>query len=469
MNWNNILGQCLFAVLVTGTTGNVMLLIWYLFRYLLQNKNPKLLYYMLRWVICMFLLPITYCTIASRYDVGYVQSIEGLSKTMFVMDLNSWFYRILSWIWLIMTIRLAVIVLKDEIGKIRICRESFEEDIEPLAHAEFERIKQEIGIKRKVTLLHNITLEHNSPFVVGIWNPKVVIPYGTYEKEELSVIFHHELNHIKKHDILFRYLVMLAMIVNSINPFVYLLLGLNNLWSEVDCDAKALDDLEYEGITKKRYYNVILDIAENGPKQPELPDIPILTKASSNLQRRIVIMGKYRTNMKKVAKSVTFAWVMVFVMLSSVTAHAAGIWVLEKNDEFLKENQVVEYYDNDKVDNWSEIMTIEDSNPVNIVYINDGIMTLGDGTFTWDVPVGTRYVTNSIYLTAGQEIWVSCSGKPTNCLYWFGIMHPSSTVSVVEGTGTGARTFTAPSSGYYRVLVENRGATTLHAVGAYTY
>ena len=320
-----------------------------------------------------------------------------------------------------------------------------------------------------MTLLHNITLEHNSPFVVGIWNPKVVIPYGTYEKEELSVIFHHELNHIKKHDILFRYLVMLAMIINSINPFVYLLLGLNNLWSEVDCDAKALDDLEYEGITKKRYYNVILDIAENGPKQPELPDIPILTKASSNLQRRIVIMGKYRTNMKKVAKSVTFAWVMVFVMLSSVTAHAAGIWVLEKNDEFLKENQVVAYQEDVIVGEWSEVMTIEDSNPVNIVYINDGIMTLGSGTFDWNVPVGTRYVTNSIYLREGQQIQVSSTATPSNCLYWLGIMHPSSAVSVVEGTGIGGGLFTIPSTGYYRVLIENRGATTLHAAGSYMY
>ena len=180
-------------------------------------------------------------------------------------------------------------------------------------------------------------------------------------------------------------------------------------------------------------------------------------------------MGKYRTNMKKVAKSVTFAWVMVFVMLSSVTAHAAGIWVLEKNDEYLKENQVVGYYENGAIGNWSEVMTIEDSNPVNIVYINDGIMTLGDGTFNWDVPVGTRYVTTSIYLKKDQQIQISCTATPTNCLYWFGIMHPSSALSVVEGTGQGAQVFTIPSTGYYRVLVENRGNTTLHAVGAYQY
>ena len=244
MSWNNILGQCFFVVLVTGATGSVMLLIWFLFRYLLQNKNPKLIYYMLRWVICMFLLPITYCTIARDYNIGYVQSMEDFSKTMFVMNLNSWFFRILSWVWLVMTIRLAVIILKNEIGKICICRESFDDDIDPLAQAEFERIKQELGIKRKVTLLQNDTMEQNSPFVVGIWHPKVVIPFGIYEKEELSVIFHHELNHIKKHDIFFRYLVMLAMILNSINPFVYLLYKLNNLWSEIDCDAKALDDLE---------------------------------------------------------------------------------------------------------------------------------------------------------------------------------------------------------------------------------
>ncbi len=469
MNWNNILGQCFFAVLVTSATGSIMLLIWFLFRFLLQDKNPKLVYYMLRWVICMFLLPITYHTIISRYEIGYVQSIEGISKTMFVMNLNSTFFRILSWVWLVMTIRLAVIALKNEIGKILVCRNNFEDDENSLTQAEFERIKQEIGIKGKVTLFHNDMLKQNSPFVVGIWKPKVIIPYGVYDREELKVIFYHELNHIKKHDLLFRYVVMLAMIVNSINPIVYLLSGLNNLWSEADCDARALDALEHEGIKKKRYYNIIMNIAENGPKRPDVPDFPMLIKASDNLQRRIVIMGKYRTNMKRVAKSVTFAWVMVFAMISSVTAHAAGIWALEKNDDFLRESQVVTYYADDATGDWSDIMTFEDSDAVNIVYINDGIMVLGNGTFNWEVPVATRYVTNSIYLAKDQEIQIACTATPTDCLYWFGIMHPSSAVSVVEGTGYGARAFTAPSSGYYRVLIENRGSSVLRAAGSYTY
>ena len=180
-------------------------------------------------------------------------------------------------------------------------------------------------------------------------------------------------------------------------------------------------------------------------------------------------MDKYRTNMKRVTKSVTFAWVMVFAMVSTVTAHAAGIKILEINDNMLRENQVVSYYEDNATGDWSEIMTIENSDPVNTVYINDGIMTLGEGSFSWDVPVATRYVTNFIYLTEGQQIDITCTGRPTDCLYWFGIMHPSSAVSVVEGTGMGGRTFTIPSSGYYRVLVENRGSTELHAVGTYVY
>lgn len=469
MNWISLLSQIFFCVLVTSATGSVMLFIWFLCRKFLQNKNPKLVYYMLRWVVIMFLLPITYVGIVINYETGYVQDAEGISKMMFVVDLNNLLFQGLAMIWFIVTAFMVFFFLKNEIGKHYVCKNNFD-DGSSLAQTEFERIKNEVGVKGRVVLLRNDNPRQKSPFVVGMWTRKVVVPYLNYTKEELDVILYHELNHIKKSDILFRYLTMFAIMINSINPFSYPLWNLMLLWSEADCDARAVDGLEKEGITKKQYYDIIWKLMGSSPAELTLFYYPMLHGAAKSLYRRMEIMEKYRVNMKKVAKSVTFAWVMVFAMLSTVTAHAAGIGIAEANDEALKETQIVGQHGTFVDDeDWSKEMLIPASDVVDIVYVNDEIMTLGEGSFSWDVPVGTRYVTSSIYMTKGTVIQIACTGKPSDCTYWFGLMYASSECAVVEGSGSGSHDFTVPSTGYYRVMVENRGSTTLHVVGSYLY
>ena len=469
MNWISLLSQIFFGVLVTSATGSVMIIIWFLCRKLLQKRNPKLVYYMLRWVVIMFLLPITYVAIITGYDTGYIKPMEGISKMLFVLNMNDFFLQGLACIWLMCTLVISGIFIKNEIGKHILCKSNFD-DGASLAQTEFERIKEALGIRGRVELLRNDDRRIQSPFVVGMFRRKVVVPYVEYTKEELDVIFYHELNHIKKHDVLFRYLAMFAIIANSMNPFAYALWEYVLLWSEADCDAIAVDDLEKEGISKSRYYDVIWKLLGDAEEEPLLMYNPMLMSASESLQRRIQIMKNYRANMKRVAKTVTFAWAMVFALLSSVTAHAAGIGLAKASDNSLQETQNVDL-DGEFVESpgWSDEMVIPASDVVDIIYINDGIMQLGQTTFDWDVPVGTRCVSGSIYFAAGTEVVISCSATPANCTYWFGLMHANSDCTVVEGSGAGLHTFTVSSSGYYRIMVENRSSQAISVVGYYQY
>lgn len=470
MNWSNILSECFFAALVTDAAGTIMLLVWFLCRKFLQNKSPKLVYFMLRWVVMMYILPITYFAIKAHYNTGYVQDVGGVRKTMFIVDMNNLWYQGFAIMWMISIAAVGAVFIKNEADKIRICRNNYDDGIS-LTQTEFERIKDVLEIKGKVTLLRNDGRNQCSPFVIGILHRKVVVPFGDYSEKELKVILYHELTHVKKSDVLFRYLTMIAIVLNSMNPISYLLWSAVLLWSEADCDARALDALEKEGISKKDYYRIIWDIFESGPKGRTLQNYPMLLGAKESLVRRMDIMKKYRVNVKKMATSAAIAWTLVFAIFSSVTAHAAGIGIAEANDAMLKENQVVGYFEDatNPDGSWSDVMEIEETDPVNIVYINDGIMTLGGGSIDWYVPVGTRYVTSAMYFTAGTEVHIACTATPTDALFWFGIMHPSSAVSVVEGTGSGGRGFVIPSNGYYRVLVENRSNVEIHAGGYYQY
>lgn len=469
MNWISVLSQIFFGVIVTSATGSVMLCIWFLCRKGLEKYNPKLVYYMLRWVVITFLLPITYLSLITHYDSGYIKPMEGVSKMLFVLNMNNFFFQGLALLWFFTTTTVGIIFFVREIGTRYLCRNNFD-DGDSLAQTEFERIKETLGIKGRVVLRRNDDSRIKSPFAVGIFNRRVVIPYVDYTKEELDVILYHELNHIKKNDSLFRYLAMLAIIFNSINPFAYFLWELVLLWSEADCDALAVDGLEKEGITKGHYYDIIWKLMVYEPGQIIQSYSPMLMSASKSLQRRMCIMENYRANMRRVAKTVTFAWVMVFALFSSVTAHAAGIGLAKAGDADLKETQnIAQAGEVNEISAWSDEMIIPANEAVTIVYMNDGIMTLGGSTFNWSVPVGTRCVSGSIYFSAGTEVEIVCTALPNNCTYWFGLMHANSDCTVVQGSGAGSYTFTVASSGYYRIMVENRSSQEISVAGSYAY
>ena len=80
MSWINILGNIFFAVLITSAAGNIMFLFWFLCQKILPEPSPKFVYYMLKWVVIMFLLPITYIGVVRNYKTGYVYDMEKASE-----------------------------------------------------------------------------------------------------------------------------------------------------------------------------------------------------------------------------------------------------------------------------------------------------------------------------------------------------------------------------------------------------
>ena len=422
----------------------------------------------------MFLLPFTFTALLIHYKGAYVQASNQIFSMVFVVNVNELLLLGFIAIWLLMTMIVSGVFLQETYRKYRLCRDNFD-DGDSLALEEFERIKKALGVKGKVTLLRNCNTDNKSPFAVGLFHRKVVIPYLEYTKEELDIILYHELSHVKKSDILFRYLTTAAIIINSINPISYVLLKLVTHWSEADCDVRAIEGLEKEGIPQKRYADTIFRLMNETNKKREMFTMTMLSGAGKSLYGRLEFMNIYKNNVRKVAKPVTFLLVLVFALTSSVTAYGAGVGLAKVNDEVLKATQDFSASDPlegfSTTDDWSDIMYIspEEDHVPNTVYINDGIMTLGEGSISWDVPVGTRYVTSAIYLTKGTIVQIACTATPSDCTYWFGLMYPSSTLAVSEGCGSGSRDFTVPSSGLYRILVENRSSQVIHVGGYYQY
>ena len=466
MNWISIL---FFYVLVTTLTGTAMLAIWSLCRLLLIKWNPNLIYYMLRWVVVMFLVPVTGCTIFATYRDGYIRQEDN--DLSFLMIGEAFPYQLLLFVWLIVMVVNTVRYLVKSVKRYQLFKGNIEED-DPLAQTEFERIKKILEIKGKITLLRNDQLE--GPLITGIFRRKVILPYLKYEEDELKSIFYHELMHFKKHDLVFKKISILIEIIQGMNPVVYLLSHVLDTWSECDCDCKAIVYLEKEGIDDKSFYNIIWSmIDDEGKTNRDIYTFSMFFGDKTDLERRMRFVNKYTKKVKKVSKVVTAVLVLCFAMASTVTSYAAGVGISKINDVVLKEMQVIDTNNEFAEDTgtWSDEfeVTAEESQGVEIIYMDSEIMPLSGESFDWSVPSGVRIVSSMIYLSKGSQITIVCTAQPNNKLYWYGLQKPSGNCTVCEGTGAGNHTFTAETSGFYRVMVENRSDTDIRAIGGYTY
>lgn len=78
-----------------------------------------------------------------------------------------------------------------------------------------------------------------SPFVAGVFRPRIYLPYGLGEQERTYLLL-HEQTHIHRGDPLFRVLAYVALTLHWFNPFVWVAFFLSGRDMEMSCDELVL-------------------------------------------------------------------------------------------------------------------------------------------------------------------------------------------------------------------------------------
>ena len=468
MNWINFL---FYYAFVTAITGDVMLFIWLICRLLFLKLNPDLVYYMLRWVVIMFLLPVAYVSILMSRDGSYIwETRDLLEKFVFQINFRADYLQIAVIAWFTVTIRNVWNHLKKMRAQYNLCKKSVPVDNLEMT-AVFEELKSQLGIRGNVEFLWNEDV--TSPIATGIRKRRVILPYDDFEGERLQVILLHELIHIKKHDLIYKAMTTVIVIIQSFNPPAYILVGLLNLWSEQDCDRKVVQRLASMGIRRSGYFQIIWTISEAAEKMSrDLCVFSMLFESKEMLERRVDFMKKYGKNLKTTSKIVTALLLLTFITISTRTSYAAGVGMANANDELFKRTQVVNIKERKSLSDQSEFsVTAEENALVPQIVMDDEIITRGsDGaSFDWTIPAGTRYVTPEKFFKKGTKITMAVTVVPSDITYWYGLMHTTGESTVCENTGAGNYTFTIEKTSFYRIMVENRSEDTeIHATGGYT-
>ena len=113
-----------------------------------------------------------------------------------------------------------------------------------LAYSAVSMLRLRHRLVGAVLLADNIYLADHipSPFVMGLFRPKIYLP-STLKETERGYILRHEQYHIRRRDYLVKFLAFLALCVHWFNPLVWVAFVLAGKDMEMSCDEAVVKEL----------------------------------------------------------------------------------------------------------------------------------------------------------------------------------------------------------------------------------
>lgn len=167
-----------------------------------------------------------------------------------------------------------------------------------------------------------------SPFVFGIFRPRIYLPSGLSEQDAECIVM-HERTHIRRRDYLIKLLTVPILALHWFNPLVWLAINLMTADMELSCDEQALKNFPPE--YKKAYASALLNVSM---KQNKITLNGVLGFGESNIKSRIKgVLRMKKPKLWAVLAAVTAAVVLAVCLLTNAVGNT------EKTvDEALPEN-----------------------------------------------------------------------------------------------------------------------------------
>ena len=137
-----------------------------------------------------------------------------------------------------------------------------------------------------------------SPLMIGVVRPTLWLPKRQFTPEQLQNILAHEMTHLKRNDILYKWFVSLVKCVHWFNPAIYWISEQINLDCEISCDLAVVAKMNKQ--QEKAYIETILSLLTQSRAKP----IPLSTGMAGSkeaLKRRFLMIKNQIKISKKAA------------------------------------------------------------------------------------------------------------------------------------------------------------------------
>lgn len=315
--------------------------------------------------------------------------------------------------------------------------------------------------------LHKLILYENdrvfSPVSIKHRGNIIIIPKKRYSEKEYRMILEHECNHIKRRDVIWRKMAVIAECINWYNPLVKQLSRQLIYYQEVRCDLQSISSRDF--FTPKEYGAFLAGLSDSGLSRGPLT---AFCESKSMLLERLEMM-KQEKQMKKGNKGLVFAAAAGFIAASLLPADAVSAQIIRVEEQMIYDSEVAEEVP------MMEQKVLEEKveypgNDVKEIDLTGNIVELSDMLIIdYDVSANTRLLLRSSEMAAGSSIYIT-TRCDTNGIYRIGIKNESTgKLSYVEGTGVMTHTFKITDKGKYSAYVENKGSQKIHVTGYAEY
>lgn len=167
-----------------------------------------------------------------------------------------------------------------------------------------------------------VSSQAKTPFLYGIFRPRIIMPDTEFTEEELRHIFCHELTHWKRHDALLKSLLLFANVLHWFNPLAYIIRHDIDRFCELSCDESVVLSMNNE--ERRRYCELILSTLLKSV-DTHLTTISAFSN-QRNLERRMKMIMKNEglSTRKWTHKLAAIAMTSLITIMGSVPAFAAS-------------------------------------------------------------------------------------------------------------------------------------------------
>ncbi len=165
--------------------------------------------------------------------------------------------------------------------------------------------------KANVTVYKSVV--SSTPMLLGIFSPKLILPDREYSNTQLENIFAHELIHLKRFDIVIKWLTLFANALHWFNPVIYFTRKEIDRACELSCDECVIKKLNNQ--EKQAYGETLLIVAQENRLPTGALSVTMCEEKKMLRTRLLSIMGHGKKYKYRVAVTIAL---FIFVIAGAV-------------------------------------------------------------------------------------------------------------------------------------------------------
>lgn len=215
-----------------------------------------------------------------------------------------------------------------------------------------------------------------SPLMIGIIRPTLLLPKTNITPEQLQNVLAHEMTHVRRNDILYKWFASIVKCIHWFNPAIYLISKQINIDCEISCDLSVVKKMNEQ--QEKGYVETILALLTHNNSKA----IPLTTGMTGNketLKRRFTMIKK-RKNIGKVTQILSTVLAVIIFTTSIMTSGVLATAIFEDNSNihFTCNGKVIDFTNKPFYENNTVYL------PIRELFEKIGIMNHKNSSIEWN-------------------------------------------------------------------------------------